>query len=58
MTHPDIQECAVVGIPDEEWGERVSAGIVSAGDKTIELSELKKWAGQLHQEKILVVCIL
>jgi malonyl-CoA/methylmalonyl-CoA synthetase len=44
-THPEILECAVVGIADEEWGERVSAGIVSAGDKTVELSELKDWAG-------------
>jgi malonyl-CoA/methylmalonyl-CoA synthetase len=45
-THPDIQECAVVGIADEEWGERVSAAIVSTNDKPIELAELKEWAGE------------
>ena len=27
-THPEIQECAVVGLPDKEWGERVTAFIV------------------------------
>ena len=28
--HPDVRECAVVGVPDEEWGERVAAAIVPA----------------------------
>lgn len=27
-THPDIQDCAVVGIPDLEWGERIGAAVV------------------------------
>ena len=26
--HPDVRECAVVGVPDDEWGERVAAAIV------------------------------
>ena len=28
LTHPDIKECAVVGIPDPVWGERVVAALV------------------------------
>lgn len=26
--HEDVQECSVVGLPDQEWGERVTAFIV------------------------------
>ncbi len=25
MAHPDVQDCAVVGLPDDSWGERVTA---------------------------------
>ena len=31
---PQIQECAVVGIPDKEWGEKVVAFIVPKGEGT------------------------
>lgn len=26
--HPVVRECAVVGVPDDEWGERVAAAVV------------------------------
>ncbi len=43
-THPDIQECAVVGVPDDEWGERVSAVVIPVAGRSIALEMLRKWA--------------
>ncbi len=31
-SHPKIRECAVVGIADEEWGQRVAAAVVPRDD--------------------------
>jgi acyl-CoA synthetase (AMP-forming)/AMP-acid ligase II len=28
MAHAAVQDCAVVGIPDEEWGQRIGAAVV------------------------------
>ncbi|MBU2547387.1 MAG: AMP-binding protein [Proteobacteria bacterium] len=42
-THPDVQECAVIGTPDEEWGERVTALIIPRADKVIDEMILKEF---------------
>ncbi len=41
--HPDIEECAVVGVEDEEWGERVCAALVLCPQKRISTDSLREW---------------
>ncbi|MFN3651963.1 MAG: acyl-CoA synthetase [Armatimonadota bacterium] len=42
-THPAIAECAVVGLEDPEWGERVGAALVLPPAATLTLAELREW---------------
>jgi long-chain acyl-CoA synthetase len=39
-SHPDVIECAVIGVPDDTWGERVHAEIVLIGGADILPSEI------------------
>ena len=45
--HPAVAECAVVGVPDAEWGERVAAAVVLNQGKAIDLSSFRLWAKEL-----------
>lgn len=38
--HPDVAACAVIGIPDEKWGERVHAVLVPVPGRAPDPSEL------------------
>jgi malonyl-CoA/methylmalonyl-CoA synthetase len=42
--HDAIAECAVVGVPDPEWGERIAAAIVLHPDAGLDLPALREWA--------------
>ena len=44
--HPLVEECAVVGIADPGWGERVGAALVLREGSSIELEELRDWASR------------
>ncbi|HBE18582.1 MAG TPA: long-chain fatty acid--CoA ligase [Cyanobacteria bacterium UBA11149] len=43
-THPHIQECAVVGVADSEWGEIVSAALILQSGSNLSLETLRSWA--------------
>ncbi len=45
-THPSIKECAVVGIPNEEWGEVICASLIP-NQKVIVFEALKNWLKKL-----------
>jgi long-chain acyl-CoA synthetase len=40
-TQSVVEECAVIGLPDKEWGEKVAAYIVPKPGKEVSLSEVK-----------------
>ena len=43
-THPAIAECAVIGLADPEWGERVAAAVELGDTCALTLPELQQWA--------------
>ena len=41
--HPTVNECAVIGLPDEHWGEVVHAVVTPAMGKTVVEDEIIDW---------------
>ncbi len=41
MAHPDVQDCAVVGLPDDKWGERITAVVQLQPGHQVRADEVK-----------------
>jgi malonyl-CoA/methylmalonyl-CoA synthetase len=42
--HPAVRECAVIGVHDPEWGERIAAAVELVPGRDLSLEQLQQWA--------------
>jgi fatty-acyl-CoA synthase len=48
MAHPAVTEAAVIGVPDDRWGERPLAAVVVSGETAVTAAELREFlAGRI-----------
>jgi acyl-coenzyme A synthetase/AMP-(fatty) acid ligase len=46
MAHPLVSDAAVVGVPDEQWGEAVHAFVILAPQASVAEPELLAFCGE------------
>lgn len=46
MTHPDVREASVIGVPDEKWGETPLALIIPKPGATVDAPTLAAWCNE------------
>lgn len=44
MAHPGVVDCVVMGVPDDEWGERIVAYLVAGPDHAPDEKQILDWA--------------